>query len=217
VNQSLPLHVCGTHAEPAKHAMRLQLCVAHDPASPAGAIRSLKFEAFNHEWLKMAGPEAHQLMAAAAAWQQQQLQTYIQQLHQQQQAESGATPFNTLSKDPAQQQQQRQRREGLSGYYYEQQQLSEEPVAQYAGGYMSGAEQHERYEEEGSDAQQQQGQQLQWMQWPAGGGDDEGYGAQEGQAAACRSSSITRPSMVSAAGQCMVLDFDAFISDAGAA
>uniref|UniRef100_A0A383VI43 Uncharacterized protein n=1 Tax=Tetradesmus obliquus TaxID=3088 RepID=A0A383VI43_TETOB len=47
----------------------------------AGTIRSLKFEAHNQEWLQLAGPEAHAIMAAAAAaaagaagpgWQQQQ-------------------------------------------------------------------------------------------------------------------------------------------------
>ncbi|WIA44518.1 hypothetical protein OEZ86_007257 [Tetradesmus obliquus] len=47
----------------------------------AGTIRSLKFEAHNQEWLQLAGPEAHAIMAAAAVaaaaaawpgWQQQQ-------------------------------------------------------------------------------------------------------------------------------------------------
>lgn len=180
-----------------------------------GVIRSLKFEAFNQEWLKLAGPEAHQLMAAAASWQQQQLQLYIQQ-QQAGQLGAASTPCNTLMQ-PQQgdmdllsyQQQQQPRRGATDGYSYEQQ--------GHSGDY--GAEQTWEDYHGGSHQQQQQdvGQQLQWMSWPQSGDAECGDGASGDEQTGLLGSSIARPSIVKAGGQCMVLDFDAFVSDSGAA
>lgn len=52
------------------------------PLLVLGTIRSLKFEAHNQDWLQLAGPEAHAVMAAAAGaeWQQHE-QQQRQQLH----------------------------------------------------------------------------------------------------------------------------------------
>jgi hypothetical protein len=203
-------------------------------AAAPGAIRSLKFEAFNQQWLKLAGPEAHQLMAAAAAWQQAQLQAYIQQLHTQQQQDAAATPFNTLlpqqeyDKGSASMRQQQQRRDAMSGYHCGQQQ---QPEGQYAGVYQGGgrahgyspyadddtlngyfAQQQQQHQQE-REEEEQGGRQLQWVESTAGG-----VGADaEGGAAVARSSSMGRTSIVTAGGQCMVLDFDAFVSEAGGA
>jgi hypothetical protein len=227
------------------------LCCPCGPRYPAGAIRSLKFESFNQEWLKLAGPEAHQLMAAAAAWQQQQLQAYIQQLHnhhhqQQEDTDPAATPFNTFVRGGAQQQQQQQqRRDAMNGYGF----CADEEQQQQAGGgaqrYGQGLEQYDfgggqqamgqfdgavhgpplgygcfgeagdedaYFKQQLQQQQEQEQQQLQWVSSPAvaaGGGQQEGEGGCMG-----RSSSMgARASMVTAAGQCMVLDFDAFVAE----
>jgi len=159
-------------------------------------------------------------MAAAASWQQQQLQLYIQQ-QQAGQLGAASTPCNTLMQPQQgdmdllsfQQQQQQPRRGATDGYFYEQQQGQ-------SGGY--GAEQTLEDCHEGNNQQQQQqpdvGQQLQWMSWPQSGdaecGDDGACGEEQ---MGLLGSSIARPSIVKAGGQCMVLDFDAFVSDSGAA
>jgi hypothetical protein len=217
-----------------KDQVEVVLSFAKCAAAP-GAIRSLKFEAFNQQWLKLAGPEAHQLMAAAAAWQQAQLQAYIQQLHTQQQQDATATPFSTMlpqqeyDKGSASMRQQQQRRDAMSGYHCGQQQQLE---GQYAGGYQGGggaqgyspyafddalngyfAQQQQHQQQQEREEEEQGGRQLQWVGSTAGG-----VGAEvEGSAAVARSSSMGRTSIVTAGGQCMVLDFDAFVSEAGTA
>lgn len=209
--------------------------------SPAGAIRGLKFEAFNQEWLQMVGgEEAQQIMAKGASQQQQQLQLYIhqQQLQQQLQLEHAATPYSTLAAEeeyeqcsPDEQQQPRRAvRRPVNGYFYEQQQQqSDLHVTQqcYPDGFTQGQQQpwgFAGFDEQQQEEAEQEQQQLQWMSWPASGegeADTQQQGGQQlqeeggGRGSISSCTTITRPSIVTAGGQRMVLDFDAYVSDAG--
>lgn len=162
--------------------------------------------------------------------------------HQQQDMDPTATPFNTFVRGGAQQQQQ-QRRDAMSGYGFcpeEQQQAAagqhgqgleqydfgggQQVMGQFDGAvhgpplaygcFGEAGEEDASYEQQQQQQQEREQQQLQWVSSaavPAGGG----AGGQQEVEGGCmgRSSSMGRASMVTAAGQCMVLDFDAFVAD----
>lgn len=173
----------------------------------------------------------------------QQLHNHYHHQQQQQDMDPTATPFNTFVRGGThrQQQQRRDAMNGYGFCPEEQQQAATGQYGQGLEQYDFGGGQQamgqfdgavhgpppaygccgEAGEEDASYKQQQQQQQqhereqqqLQWVSSAAVPGVGAGGPQEVERGCMGRSSSMGRASMVTAAGQCMVLDFDAFVAD----